>query len=80
MMTAKISAKGQLVIPKEVRKKFNIEPGTFFEIRVEKDNIILIPMKKGPLDTLYGKFAGENILAELEKEHADEIEKENRDL
>lgn len=78
MMTAKISAKGQLVIPKEVRKKFNIEPGTFFEIRIEKDNIILIPMKKGPLDNLYGKFAGENILAELEKEHADEIEREGR--
>lgn len=78
MMTAKISAKGQLVIPKEVRKKFDIEPGTFFEIRVEKDNIVLIPMKKGPLDNLYGKFAGENILAELEREHSDEIESENR--
>ena len=73
MMTTKISAKGQLVIPKEVRKKFNIEPGTFFQIRIEKDNIVLIPMKKGPLDNLYGKFAGENILVELEKEHADEI-------
>jgi AbrB family looped-hinge helix DNA binding protein len=78
MMTAKISAKGQLVIPKEVRKKFDIKPGTFFEIRIEKDNIVLIPMKKGPLDNLYGKFAGENILAELEREHSDEIESENR--
>ena len=78
MMTTKISAKGQLVIPKEVRKKFNIEPGTFFQIRIEKDNIVLIPMKKGPLDNLYGKFAGENILVELEKEHADEISGENR--
>lgn len=78
MMTAKISSKGQLVIPKEVRKKFDIEPGTFFEIRIEKDNIVLIPMKKGPLDNLYGKFAGENVLAELEREHADEIESENR--
>jgi AbrB family looped-hinge helix DNA binding protein len=79
MMTTKISAKGQLVIPKEVRKKFNIEPGTFFQIRIEKDNIVLIPMKKGPLDNLYGKFAGENILAGLEREHADEISGENRD-
>jgi AbrB family looped-hinge helix DNA binding protein len=78
MMTTKISAKGQLVIPKEVRKKFDIEPGTFFEIRIEKDNIVLIPMKKGPLDNLYGKFAGENILVELEREHADEIESEDR--
>lgn len=78
MITAKISAKGQLVIPKKVRKKFNVEPGTFFEIRIEKNNIILTPMKKSPLDNLYGKFAGENLLAELEKEHADEIARENR--
>ena len=77
MMTAKISAKGQLVIPKEARKKFNIEPGTFFQIRIEKDNIVLIPLKKGPVDNLYGKFADENILAELEKEHADEIARDN---
>ena len=73
MMTAKISAKGQLVIPKEVREKFNIEPGTYFQIHIENDKIVLIPMKKGPLDSLYGKFAGEKILVELEKEHADEI-------
>jgi hypothetical protein len=31
-----------------------------------------------PVDNLYGKFAGEKILDELEKEHAEEIEKENR--
>lgn len=78
MITAKISSKGQLVIPKKIRKKFNIKPGTFFQIRIQKDNIVLTPMKKGPLDNLYGKFAGENILAELEREHADEIESENR--
>jgi len=33
----------------------------------KKNNIVLIPMKKGPLDNLYGKFAGEKILAELER-------------
>ena len=73
MITAKISAKGQLVLPKEARKKFNIKPGTFFQIHIEDDKIVLIPMKKGPLDNLYGKFAGENILVELEREHAGEI-------
>ncbi len=78
MMATKISSKGQLVIPKEVRKKLRIEPGAFFHVRLEKNNIVLIPMKKGPLDNLYGKFAGEKILAELEREHADEVASENR--
>ena len=78
MIATKISSKGQLVIPKEIREKLKIKPGTFFHVRLEKNNIVLIPMNKGPLDNLYGKFAGEKILAELEREHADEIASENR--
>lgn len=78
MITTKISSKGQIVIPKEVREKLKIKPGAFFHVLLEKNNIVLIPMKKGPLDNLYGKFAGEKILAELEREHADEIASENR--
>ena len=78
MITTKISSKGQIVIPKEVREKLKIKPGAFFHVLLEKNNIVLIPMKKGPLDNLYGKFAGEKILAELEREHAGEIASENR--
>lgn len=78
MIATKISSKGQLVIPKEIREKLKIKPGAFFHVRLEKNNIVLIPMKKGPLDKLYGKFAEEKILTELEKEHADEIASENR--
>ena len=78
MMATKISSKGQLVIPKEIREKLKIKPGAFFHVCLEKNNIVLIPMKKNPLDNLYGKFAGEKILAELEREHEDEIASENR--
>jgi len=78
MLSAKLSSKGQLVVPKSIRTKLKIEPGTFLEIDVDNGRIILTPMKEGPLGKLYGKFAGETILDELEKDHADEIEKENR--
>jgi len=67
MIATKISSKGQIVIPKQVREKLEIKPGAFFHVRLEKNNIVLIPMKKDPLDNLYGKFAGEKILAELER-------------
>ena len=55
-----------------------MEPGTFVEIDIDNGRIILTPMKEGPIEKLYGKFEGETILSELEKDHADEIEKENR--
>ena len=78
MLATKISSKGQIVIPKELREKLKIRPGTFLNVRVEKDDIVLSPMKMTPIEKLYGKFAGEKILDELEKEHANEIAKENR--
>ena len=37
---------GRVVIPKEIRKKFNIWEGDAVEIYVEKDKIILKPYKK----------------------------------
>ena len=77
MIATKISSKGQVVIPKEVREKLKIKPGTFFHVRLEKNHIVLIPMKKSPLDKLYGKFSGEKILADLEREHSDEIASDN---
>ncbi len=78
MLATKISSKGQLVVPKEIREKLKIIPGTFFNVRVERRDIVLTPMKTGPLDKLYGKFAGETILNELESEHANEIATEDR--
>ena len=77
MLTAKISSKGQIVIPKGVRERLKITSGTFFNIRLEKEDIVLTPMKATPIQRLYKKFSGETILDELEKEHAAEIEREN---
>jgi AbrB family looped-hinge helix DNA binding protein len=77
MLTAKLSSKGQIVIPKGVRERLNISSGTFFNIRLENDDIVLTPVKSTPVQRLYGKFAGEKILDELEREHAEEIAREN---
>ena len=77
MLTTKISSKGQIVIPKVIRERLKIASGTFFNIRLEKENIVLTPAKETPIERLYNKFAGETILDELEKEHADEIAREN---
>lgn len=78
MFSTKISSKGQLVVPKEIREKLKIKSGTYFEVRLDKKNIVLIPMKKKPIDRLFGKFSGEKILDEIENEHADEIAREDR--
>ena len=77
MVTTKLSSKGQIVIPKGVRERLNIAAGTLLSIRLEKEAIVLTPVKTTPIERLYGKFAGETIIDQLEKEHADEIAAEN---
>lgn len=39
--TTKMSSKGQIVIPEEMRKKLHLEPGHLFVVLAENDTIIL---------------------------------------
>ena len=78
MELIKISSKGQLVIPAAIRKRLKIEPGSYLSVRGEENHIVLTPVKKGPLERLYGKYKGESILDDFERDHAEEISKDHR--
>lgn len=41
MLTSKISQKGQVTIPKEVRKKIHADPGDLIEYEIQ-DNVVII--------------------------------------
>ena len=77
MNTVKLSTKGQIILPKEIRKNMNLEPGTYFNIKTEKSNIILTMLKKTPLQQLCGKFKNNSLIKSLEQSHAEEIERES---
>ncbi len=65
---AKIHPKGQVVIPKEIRDDFDLEPGDKVEIRPAEDGIILLPLhhRKTATETIRGTFKGPFSLEELE--------------
>ncbi len=77
MPFAKLSSKGQLVIPKEVREALGLRPGTTLRVVAKEGRIILEPLKERILDRLDGKFAGEKLLEALEAEHRAEVEGES---
>jgi antitoxin PrlF len=54
MGRAKITFKGQVTIPKEVRNALGIEEGDSVIFMVEKDQAILKPLKKKSLRDFYG--------------------------
>jgi len=60
---ATVSAKGQLVIPSEMRAKLGIQVGTRVALNIEGSRIILEPVNS-LLDKLYGMTAGTGSMSD----------------
>ena len=73
-MSITLSTRGQLVIPKAIRHALGLRAGARFNIRVVQDKIILEPLATSPIAALYGRYAGADLLADLEAEHGQEVE------
>jgi AbrB family looped-hinge helix DNA binding protein len=58
MTIVKSSAKGQVVIPREIRKALGIVPGARFDVRVEGKEIVLFPLPGDPVRALRGILKG----------------------
>ena len=54
-----VSSKYQVVIPKAVRERVGLKPGTRLEIFVEGNSIHLVPVR--PLKELYGILKGVDV-------------------
>lgn len=44
VLSTRLSSKGQLVIPQEVRDALGLEVGTLFQVVVQEDKVILEPL------------------------------------
>ena len=70
MQTVRMLAKGQVVIPAEVRRRLGIAPGDLLEIRVVDDHIELAPLPDDPIAAFAGSLRGDDSLADgLIEEH-----------
>jgi AbrB family looped-hinge helix DNA binding protein len=64
MATVKTLAKGQIVIPAEMRKRYHIEPGTEMQIMEYGGIIYLIPPVENPIRAACGVLPSEPSLSE----------------
>jgi AbrB family looped-hinge helix DNA binding protein len=68
MMTTKLSEKGQIVIPVELRKRYHLGPGDQVELMDIGGEIVIIPITiKNPIDEAKGFFKGGSSTRELMK-------------
>lgn len=77
----RVTSKGQVVIPKNVREQLRWVSGTELAVEVTDGAVRLTLLKAGdPIDNLYGclKDLPRDPLADLEAEHQAEIEADER--
>ncbi|HEX30492.1 TPA: AbrB/MazE/SpoVT family DNA-binding domain-containing protein [Candidatus Poribacteria bacterium] len=76
MQTIRLSAKGQVVIPKEVREEFDLHEGDLLSVKIEGDSLILRKVKMGNWRRWGGILKGTSALKDHEREHKEEVEGE----
>lgn len=66
MTVTKLSTKGQVVLPKEIRETLGISSGTEFEVEVRDGVLLLRPIRKTTVDDLLGilPWAGDAVSIE----------------
>ena len=83
MTKATISAKGQISIPKTIRERLNLKPGTQVALDVQGEQVVMRRLVSRFPDwrTMQGMFrGGANLTDELTKERAEERAKDDARL
>lgn len=75
MPIVKTSAKGQIVIPKEIREKLGITPGKKVLFRIVDQHAEIAPLPDDSIKAMRGILKGG---ASMSKELVDERERDNR--
>ena len=56
-MKAKVAARGQITIPKALRERLGIRPGTVLDFREERGRLVAVKVESmDPVERIYGKL------------------------
>ena len=79
--TVKLSSRGQLVIPAELRRALDLERGSRLEVELENGHIVLTPIREDDWRSFRGFLAGESSLSKaLERERREEKQREEEKM
>jgi AbrB family looped-hinge helix DNA binding protein len=81
MAIVKVSKKGWVVIPHDIRERYGIRPGDRVQIVASNGVIRVIPLPKDPIEYGFGLFKdGPSLTEGLLKDRREELEREERGL
>jgi AbrB family looped-hinge helix DNA binding protein len=73
MLKARVSSRGQLALPKEVRDQLGLGEGACLTVRVEDDEVILRKAAPGDWRQWEGRFKGSDLLRDLARNRRKEL-------
>jgi AbrB family looped-hinge helix DNA binding protein len=71
MPLARVLAKGQIVIPKEIREKANIRTGDKVDVQMTPKGIVVMPIRKTYTEKVRGIVKGKLSMKDLEDLYAE---------
>ena len=75
--TSKVTTKGQIVIPKRFREKYNIDKSTSIKWIDTKEGLLMVPESDDPITAARGMLS-KGILKKYMQEKKREIEREEK--
>ena len=67
MVMAKVTSKGQVTIPKEIREALGLETGDRVLFALEGDKAVVAPAGKRPLSALRGIFTSDKLYTDRQE-------------
>jgi AbrB family looped-hinge helix DNA binding protein len=73
VLKARVSSRGQLALPKEVRDELHLGEGDCLTVRVEGDEVILRKVLMGNWREWEARFKGSDLLGDLARNRRKEL-------
>ena len=77
---SKVTSKGQIVIPKQLRVKYGIRTSTIIRWIQRSDGLVMVPDSEDPIYSARGMFKKSGLLNRLMAEKKIDKKKENRNI
>ena len=79
MPVTQLSEKGQILIPKPLRRKLGLRPGSKVHLIEEQGRLVVSPVPDDPIAAAAGFLeGGYSLTADLRREHREEIRDERK--
>jgi AbrB family looped-hinge helix DNA binding protein len=79
MSVTQLTQKGQILVPKHLRRKLGLKPGGKVHLAEEEGRLVLTPVPPDPIEAATGFLKGKfSLTQDLRREHREETRRERK--